>query len=108
MAYFDSPKNRALWDREIKSLTAQRELRKNNPLAAVTIEQVQAFERPSRIPVTLEQLIKAENEATKKHSDTLSARAQATKTASTAAVHTEVHTAVPEAVRTTGPPVLQK
>lgn len=36
MAYFDSAKHRALWQEELKSLTAERELRKNGSRAENT------------------------------------------------------------------------
>jgi len=67
MAYFDSPKNRALWKKELESLRAERERRAANGFKPVEEEKApeveKAVERKGSKLINLEQLEAIEREA---------------------------------------------
>ncbi|MCR4585840.1 MAG: hypothetical protein K5686_08980 [Lachnospiraceae bacterium] len=66
MAYFDSPKNRAIWNKELDGLRAERARREENgfkPEAADKQFKQQSAERPGRRRINLEQLEAIEREA---------------------------------------------
>ncbi len=70
MAYFDSPKNKAMWERELDELRKMRELRKNQP-EAFSVEKSSEnskLHESSRVPMTLEDLMEEENLVTRKPS----------------------------------------
>lgn len=59
MAFFDSPKNRALWDRELGSLRKERERRAREgykPMAAEAAGRAAGGENASRRRISLSQL----------------------------------------------------
>ena len=66
MGYFDSPKNRAMWKRELEQLRQQREARKNGfreeAFAAQKVQRAerQAEQHPLRERVTYDQLLREE------------------------------------------------
>ncbi len=66
MGYFDSPKNRAMWKRELEQLRQQREARKNaSREETFTTQKVRQAERqvnhhPLRERVTYDQLLREE------------------------------------------------
>lgn len=68
MAYFDSPKNRAIWSKELETLREEREARAQGkeairrPDPSKTSEQDTAM----REPITFEQLVREEREASGK------------------------------------------
>ncbi len=66
MAYFDSPKNRAIWNKELEGLKAERARREENgfkPEANVKAVSENVNERPGRKRINLEQLEAIEREA---------------------------------------------
>ena len=68
MGYFDSPKNRAFWNRELAGLKEERELRKkglSGPERERSARQEDAYHGPRRELVTFKQLM-AEEQAVKK------------------------------------------
>lgn len=68
MGYFDSPKNRAMWNIELSQLKQEREARKNGDFRTRqehTAQQVKEASGPKRERVTYKQLL-AEEQAGKK------------------------------------------
>lgn len=64
MRYFDSPKNRALWERELTVLRRRRAQREAGGYEAPVREELQpARENGCRIRVTYEELLKMEAES---------------------------------------------
>ncbi len=68
MAYFDSPKNRAIWKKELDALKAEKERRALNGYRPEEAEmhertQVRTADRPGRRRINLEQLEAIEREA---------------------------------------------
>ena len=68
MAYFDSPKNRAIWERELKGLRAEKERRAKEVYRPQKGEQEISVEsrqeqNPFRKRITLKELEQAEREA---------------------------------------------
>ena len=68
MAYFDSPKNRAIWERELKGLRAEKERRAKEGYRPQKGEQEISVEsrqeqNPFRKRITLKELEQAEREA---------------------------------------------
>ena len=66
MAYFDSPKNKAIWNKELDGLRAERARREENgfrPEAADNNVKAQTADRPGRRRINLEQLEAIEREA---------------------------------------------
>lgn len=64
MAYFDSAKNRALWQKELAGLRKERARRESMGFAAVGNNKLkESAENPGRIRVTYAQLEKEEQEA---------------------------------------------
>ena len=64
MRYFDSPKNRAFWEKEMVSLRRQREERASGKVPEQQKAcKAQAKENPYRIRVTYEELLKMEADA---------------------------------------------
>ena len=67
MGYFDSPKNQAKWDIEIRGLRAQRDTFEKNPEMKVYNAQQNPVEKiigsSTREPVTYPQLVREEQDA---------------------------------------------
>ena len=71
MAYFDSPKNRALWDKELENLDAERERRKAEGYkprhyadAAEAVKQTERYtDNPKVRRITLKELEDIERQA---------------------------------------------
>ena len=64
MAYFDSAKNRALWQKELAGLKQERARRESMGFAAVGKGKAKGAEdRPGRVRITYAQLEKEEYEA---------------------------------------------
>ena len=66
MAYFDSPKNKAIWKKELDGLRAERARREANGFKPETVEKnvsERTNERPGRRRINLEQLEAIEREA---------------------------------------------
>lgn len=97
MAYFDSPKNRALWDRDLLGLRQERTRREANGFQPTDrLEPTQEVEHnPYRKPITLEQLQEAMNQT---HSKKKPVRPQKTHEAPSI----EGATRVPRPKRPTG------
>lgn len=69
MAYFDSPKNRAIWERELRGLRAEKERRAREGYtpneARSKAAQVKKEENPFRRRTSLKELERQEQEARK-------------------------------------------
>ncbi|MCR5118464.1 MAG: hypothetical protein K6B44_02445 [Lachnospiraceae bacterium] len=66
MAYFDSPKNKAIWKKELEGLRAERARREENGFRPETVEKAEvqkSADRPGRRRINLEQLEAIEREA---------------------------------------------
>ena len=91
MAYFDSPKNKALWDKELESLDAERERRKaegykpqrkgaqaGNGAYGTALD---GRDNPRVRRITLKQLEEIERQASGRQSDAADGRQRARKAA---------------------------
>lgn len=74
MAYFDSPKNKAMWERELNSLRAEKERRANGEYPGANRMNEEAKEasmsNPNRVKISYKELLREENQANKaKHAE---------------------------------------
>lgn len=101
MAYFDSPKNRALWNKELAGLKEEKKLRRSglSPQVKPDMKKQEEAARantPYRIRTSFQELMKEENESLRKLRPE---RSRSMERSQSMKKDTEVHKKSPEVTR---------